>query len=750
MTLVRSLFIVFASLLLAACGGGGEEKIDKTSIAISQTQADFQLVQNDSAIQPITVNVQFKGDGLIVGYPPNVPDVSWLSIEVVSNTTTTAVVKLTFRPYWQIGKYSTTVRFLTGRQDGSDLSFVDLPVTAEVFAPFDAIAPSLNFEQIIGAEQHTAPKAGYQISILGPKANWTITSNVDWLTFDKTSGSGASPVKVTVTKNAGAGNGIITIADAQSKRSRQISVRVDRKQNSLQATPQPIEFVFDTNTPSTELTKTFSMSDLLNSTVPEVAMPWAFKKASASWLKVDKTQGSTATVETLKVTVDNTINAVPTGIIWETLTFSYTTPDNVSHDVEILVKVTSSLPSIQVVAPHIIQPDKAGTLIIRGYGFNQLTESSQIKIGDNSYPIKSLQSDTQLTVDHPGFAAGRYPISLAINSVLPLQNGTLHVQAAEAMNEQSITAPGIRAVMTYDAERKRIYAYNKSSSELEVFSYQQGTWSRTHSRSFGDAKDLALTKDGKQLLAVVDAELWTIDITQDTLPAKTLLSQPMSGCNLYFKNLATLNDNKVAISSDYTNCSGFTTVNIYDLNQKGLMKNYSAYNSVVAASVDGSRLFIAQNGVSPAQEMLLIDTLSYQTIPTSAFGNIAAAELNKDGSKTFAGTDQVFDAQLQLHGNLGNDTETSNYVRLSQVRDIAWVLQVNFQAPYALTLKEIDISQATSGNYPLLRTIDLSDITDDLQWPNLQFEITPDDQTLLLSVPDKIIVRSLAVQNPVN
>lgn len=743
MSIFRNLIAFIAVMLLTACGGGGGGD-DKYSIAISISQASFLETQNVMPTKPIDVDVTFNGDGLVVGYPPNVTPANWLDIQVLSNTNSTAKVRLSLIGYSQTGKFSTTVRFVTGKQDGSNLTYVDLPVSAEVVQQFDVTAPALDFVQIIGDEANTSPKAGYNFAIQGPRSTWSVSSNVDWLTFSKTSGSGADQVKLTVTKNAGTGNAIITFSDSQSNRSKQFNVRVERKQNALTITPQTLELSVGTSTTLAELTKTLTITDTVNSTVAAIAVPWNFKSASATWLKVDKTQGSTANTQTVQVSIDNSINGLPTGTFNEKLIFTYVAGDNVEREVEVPIKVTSTLPSIQVAAPYVLKPNTTGSLIVRGFGFSQLTAASRVKIGDNFYPIKSLDSDTQLKIEHQGFAAGRYPVSLDLNSTVPLKTATLVVQARETFSAQQLSAPGSRTTMVYDDERNRVYAYNKTLAQVEVFSLRAGQWVLSHTTSFAEINDLALTKDGKQLLATVKAQLWSIDISKDNLPATLLLDQGDGfSCNLYFKQIAPLNDNKVALASTYSNCSGFTSAIVFDLNTKKEFGRYSAYNSSVAASGDGSRLVISQNGVSPAQEIQLIDTLDYKKLPTSAFGNVSALDLNLDGSKIIAGENQLYDGQLTPLGTLGHNYERFNYDRLSQSRAVSWLLQFNARVPYELQLKELDISGQANGDYPTLRTLDFSDINEDFTWPNVQFEITPDDQVFILSVPGKMIFRPI-------
>lgn len=617
MPMVRALFFVILSLLIAGCGGGD----DKTSITISATKADFQLMQDSKVHEPVLVNVEFNGDGLLVGYPPGISDPGWLKIEVLSSQSSGALVKLSFIPYWQAGKYSTTVRFVTGRQDGSNLTYVDLPVTAEVEAVFKATPSGTSFEQFIGAEHLTTPTTGHTINIQGAKSVWTVTTNVDWLSLDKTSGSGAGTVNFKVTKHAGNGEGRIVVTDSQSASSKQISVRVIRRQNFASVTPESLEFAVSPKTPLADLTQTLTISDFLNSAVPEQALTWTLKVANKPWITLDKTEGSTAFADKVKVSINSSITSEPAGSfpimpISENLVLSFTTADKSNRKIIIPVIVYNTMPSIHVVAPYILKPNEPGTLIIRGYGFSHLTNSPKVKIGDNLYPIKSIESNTQLTVEHSGFAAGRYPVSLNIDSVLPLKTGSIVVQAAESMSEQVIAAPGIRTVMTFDDERKRIYAYNKTNAELEVFSYQQGIWTRTHNLSFGDVTDLELTKDGKQLLAIVKNDLWSIDISLEQLSATSLIAKFGEWCPFAYKNIATLNDNQVAFSRDYASCSEIAVVQLLDLVKEAKSVIYvpQILTPMMAASGDGSRLLVSQYaepGLPQDLKLQLIDTLYY-------------------------------------------------------------------------------------------------------------------------------------------
>lgn len=749
MSLLRNLLILLTLSMLSACGGGGDSQDNRTSISLSVAKADFQQQVNTLPPSSIVVDVQFKGDGVVVGYPPNVAEARWLNAQVVSSSQTTAKVELKIVQILSVGRYSTTLRFLTGKQDGSNLNYVDLPVTAEIYPEFNATAPALDFVQIIGDEQNTLPKAGFEIAIDGLKSNWTISTNVDWLTFTKTSGSGPAKSQVTVQKNAGSGNGIITVTDALSKQKREFAVRVVRQTNQLKVKASPQDLTVSTTTSPAQAVTAVTLSDSVDSTVPNLAIGWTFKQASAPWLKVDKTQGSTASAQVIQVSIDPTINAAPAGTYNEQLVFTYTTSDNVSRELEVPIKVTSELPSIQVAAPYVITPNTAGTIIIRGHGFNRLSANSRIKIGENLYPIKTQQSETQLKVEHPGLAAGVYPVSLDLNSAFPLKGSNLVVKTSNNTAAQTLDAPGNRTVMLFDDEREQIYAYNSTTELIEIFSYQQGKWSLSWTKDFADVRAMALTKDGTKLIATRRSELWSFDLTQANWPATLLLNVGGASCNLNLATVATLNDNKVAVSSFYNSCSGYSNLYMFDLTANKTFGNLSAYNASVGASKDGSKLLISQTGLSPAPGVLLLDSLAYQTIPTNLSGNYAQAELNTDGSRIMFGDATVFDENLQRHGLIGNTENSLQQVEFSPKEPKAWVLKYRYEAPFTLRLEVVDISKPSATNYPLLSSAALTDLTDAIEFRFTTMLVTPDDQTAIISIPNKIIFQPLSVLSPV-
>lgn len=741
MTLLRSVFMFVVLLLGSGCGGSSSS--DDTSISISTNKLDFAAVQNSTTPQTAVVDVKFQGDGAIVGYPTGVTPAPWLTIQVLSTTSANAKVQFGLVTSQAPGKYSTTVRFLTGKDDGSAQKYVDLAVTAEIFAPFSATAPILAFTQIIGAEAQTTPLLGHELTIVGDKATWNITSNVDWLTFSKTSGTGPAKVAVTVTKNAGAGTGQITVTDSQSGAAKQFAVTVTRTANQLKVTPQALSFSVGMTTTLEQLATPLTLTDTLNSAVANAAVAWSFKSASAPWLLVNVSSGTSETAQTVQVSIDPTTSALASGTYNEKLLFSYTGSDSVQRDLEVPVTVTSTLPAISIVAPFQL-PSQAGTMLLRGVGFNTLTGANKVKIGQTSFNIAGRDSDTQLRVTHTGFAPGSYTVALETTSVLPLQQGNFVVPAAPTPTAQVLNAPGSRSLMVFDYERYQLYAYNETSQAIEVISHNAGTWQISKTVPMTNVLDLTLTKDSKQLLIAKGAELWSIDLTNAEWPSALLYSQSGSSCGLRFSDIATLNDNKVAIALQYSACSGFTSVHMYDLTNNRIFGTYMSFMPSVAASADGSRLLIGQNGISPEQSVQLLDTVNYQLINADVPRSVSNPQLNRNGSRLLITDFEVLNGAVATVGTLDDGTTKLRRAQLSQTSNRAYVLKFDSprsQAPY---VDVINTGTITAGALPVERTIALDDISEEFELLNNPLLVTPDDKLLFITVPGRIYIKPVA------
>ncbi len=133
---LRALAPVLFAFVLAACGGGGGGGSSgggggggtSYSISVSPTTVALNALTNGPAVTQ-NVTVSFVGEGVIVGTLPGIAVPGWLSVGTVSQTTNSAVFSLNATTSGIPGTYPITLRFVTGKADGSSTVYTDVPVT---------------------------------------------------------------------------------------------------------------------------------------------------------------------------------------------------------------------------------------------------------------------------------------------------------------------------------------------------------------------------------------------------------------------------------------------------------------------------------------------------------------------------------------------------------------------------------------------------------------------------------------------
>ncbi len=300
--------IVSLFLMLAGCGGGGgggssgnngglSSGGGSYSISIDKASVTFSATTNGDGPESVIVKAQFKGDGVIVGYPPNVPEASWLSVSTVSSTSNSATFELTAFPGYSVKNYSTTLRFVTGKENGTNLKYVELPISLNVKEGFSAGASVTQFNfQSTGRITSAITPIDYQINIKGDDSDWKISSD-SWITVDKNSGKGSSVVKASINPtgaNYGDNIGKITVTDSVSKRSYDFNVHYRLLHADVSVDVKKHHFSIDENTPTSELSSSFVVSDSLQGISEENIFTWSFVSSSADWVSLEENSGTTA------------------------------------------------------------------------------------------------------------------------------------------------------------------------------------------------------------------------------------------------------------------------------------------------------------------------------------------------------------------------------------------------------------------------------------------------------------------------
>lgn len=223
-------FGLFFVLLMQGCGGGGGGGSSKDntatnngySITVSDSSYTFNEKWGSDTTQSKVITATYKGDGLVVGYPPGVTVPTWLTIQSSGNSVT-----LTPNAYEFIGSRQTTLRFATGQADGSSVVYKDVNITLNIE---DTLALTSTDTLVFGGIAGNPDFSDAQkISVYTGQMAWTLTGP-DWLSFSKASGTGWTDVTIAVKPNAlPAGNnvGVITATANGKTATKNITLALD-------------------------------------------------------------------------------------------------------------------------------------------------------------------------------------------------------------------------------------------------------------------------------------------------------------------------------------------------------------------------------------------------------------------------------------------------------------------------------------------------------------------------------------------
>lgn len=294
---IRLLLVIVFVVFFSACSSGGGGSESSTSISLNKRTLTFRASEGaEPAAQ--TIVARFRGDGIVVGYPVGVAEVSWLYIEISGNTDTTADVLIHAYGITEAGTYTTTLRFVTGKEDGSEIQYVDLPVTYTVSEGAEAtVVSELIFNAVGTAPGAVLPSEGFEISLSGPNAQWSLSSDAEWLHIDQTSATGDATVTVTASPIGGLNGtvtGMVTAYDTTSNVTYQFTATMNGAQ---------VQAVVDTDlqlvsilpdSPTTPISLTLQISDELNGTSVADAYDWQLSIPDGTeWITLSAQTGST-------------------------------------------------------------------------------------------------------------------------------------------------------------------------------------------------------------------------------------------------------------------------------------------------------------------------------------------------------------------------------------------------------------------------------------------------------------------------
>jgi hypothetical protein len=296
---LSQIFTIFCiTFLLSACGGASDKSKDyiiSTDVSTISFSNEILTEFKDS----ITVNVTFEGDGLLVGYAPDTQPVGWLTFRTENLTANSATVHIDLAQADQInvGEYVTKLRFSTGKITDNSTTLVhhDIDVSLLIWQA-NINTDLLSFRGTFGDTDIPSQT----IAITSESNDWQLTSDVDWIMFDVTSGTGDATINVTPNistfTSAQLLNGNIILTEVTTGDKKHIPIEIGLDNQYLYTSQASLAFTSTANISALEQT-------LKVKTNSSATVNWQ-ASSTATWLTLTKLEN-----DFLKVTVD--LSAMP-------------------------------------------------------------------------------------------------------------------------------------------------------------------------------------------------------------------------------------------------------------------------------------------------------------------------------------------------------------------------------------------------------------------------------------------------------
>ena len=120
------IMLVITTIMLSACGGSGDKTVFSISADVSQASFSNEFLQESTST--IAIEVDFIGDGLLVGFAPENAPVPWLEYraENVTDTSATIFLDVINAQFLLAGTYTTVIRLATSNEDASKFASHDI------------------------------------------------------------------------------------------------------------------------------------------------------------------------------------------------------------------------------------------------------------------------------------------------------------------------------------------------------------------------------------------------------------------------------------------------------------------------------------------------------------------------------------------------------------------------------------------------------------------------------------------------
>lgn len=189
---LSKILILITAVILQACGSSGDKTV--FTITADVTEVDFSNEFLTESTSTIAINVDFVGDGLVVGFAPDAEPVPWLTYRAENVTETSAIIHIDVinGEFLLADTYSTKLRLATSNDDSSKFASHDIDVSLLIWNL------TVDTEKVKYSGTYSDASISAQTIAITSEANeWEASVDVDWLSLDVTSGTGDGEIVVT-------------------------------------------------------------------------------------------------------------------------------------------------------------------------------------------------------------------------------------------------------------------------------------------------------------------------------------------------------------------------------------------------------------------------------------------------------------------------------------------------------------------------------------------------------------------------
>ncbi|HEX4845993.1 MAG TPA: IPT/TIG domain-containing protein, partial [Geothrix sp.] len=529
--LVTSAFSVAVLLLVTACGGGGGGS-SAYSLSVNPTSITFTAERDGTLPNVQSIHANFTGDGIIVGYPTGVTPPTWLSPTLVSSTsnsvTVSAQITTTALP---AGNYATTLRFVTGKSDGTHLVTRDVPVTFRVSQGLKATQTAFTF----AASEGAAPAAQTLnlSSDLVPYA-WSLTVEpsgagpTDWLTVSPSSGNASAPTAIQVQaasrpRGTYAANLVLRNGTGIVKATIPVAYTV----NGVFGLAGTFSLNLNQGSATTALDVPMTLQTHLDSSAG-AAQHWQIT-SDQPWLTVSPASGDLSANTSLTAHLNPALmGALPNGLSTATLTVHLTASSY--SDLSVPFVLDLNLPKVGHVAPYTTWVGRTSPVILRGSGFLPAATVS-VRFG-TGVATGTVVSDTEIHVTAPSsMAASRLTVSIENALGIARTGADLLVLPQPGYTATSIDLPYGSRSLIQDPERQALLLVDGSS--IQRIRFRNGAWSQD-SLPLPSSSGIFVGLDGKDLFATAG----NVGINDDLLrlDPETFATKEVKTINDYYES----------------------------------------------------------------------------------------------------------------------------------------------------------------------------------------------------------------------